>query len=121
MRSGPRSDTGGADPNGSGPERTLEWPEVPVKTLARASLDDTIATFVRLTDTYLYATCQHTCDVTMSMGAYDEEEHERREAQASKVDADFDDERTVYHGEVEYDSGDSAEELLETFQQIKDQ
>ncbi len=57
--------------------------------------------------------------LAMSMGAYDEDEHERREQQASKVDADFDDERTIYHGEVEYDSGDSTEELLDQFEQIK--
>ncbi len=57
--------------------------------------------------------------LTMSMGAYDEDEHERREHQASRVDADFDDERTIYHGEVEYDSGDSAEDLLDTFEEIK--
>ena len=56
---------------------------------------------------------------TMSMGAYDEDEHERREQQASKVDADFDDERTIYHGTVEYDSGESAEDLLDQFEQIK--
>ncbi|WP_339105211.1 DUF5786 family protein [Haloterrigena salinisoli] len=55
----------------------------------------------------------------MSMGAYDEDEHERREQQASRVDADFDDERTIYHGEVEYDSGESAEALLDQFEQIK--
>ncbi|WP_440766686.1 DUF5786 family protein [Natronorubrum sp. DTA7] len=55
----------------------------------------------------------------MSMGAYDEEEHERREQQASKVDTDFDDERTIYHGKVEYDSGDSAEELLDQFERMK--
>ncbi|WP_254521892.1 MULTISPECIES: DUF5786 family protein [Natrinema] len=55
----------------------------------------------------------------MSMGAYDEDEHERREQQASTVDADFDDERTIYHGQVEYDSGESAEELLDQFEQIK--
>jgi hypothetical protein len=53
------------------------------------------------------------------MGAYDEDEHERREKQASTVDADFDDERTLYNGKVEYDSGDSAEELLDQFEQIK--
>ena len=57
--------------------------------------------------------------LTMSMGAYDEDEHERREQQASTVDADFDDERTIYHGEVEYDSGDSTEELLDQFERIK--
>ena len=56
----------------------------------------------------------------MSMGAYDEDEHERREKQASRVDADFDDdERTVYHGKLEYDSGDSAEELLSKFEEMK--
>ncbi|MFC4540940.1 DUF5786 family protein [Halosolutus amylolyticus] len=55
----------------------------------------------------------------MSMGAYDEDEHERREQQASKVDTDFDDERTIYHGEVEYDSGDSAEALLNKFEEIQ--
>ncbi|WP_245835397.1 DUF5786 family protein [Natronolimnobius baerhuensis] len=55
----------------------------------------------------------------MSMGAYDEDEHERREAQSSRVDADFDDERTIYHGEVEYDSGESTEDLLSQFEEIK--
>ncbi|SDK37373.1 hypothetical protein SAMN04515672_2912 [Natronorubrum texcoconense] len=59
------------------------------------------------------------CVLTMSMGAYDEEEHERREQQASKVDTDFDDERTIYHGKVEYDSGESAEELLDQFERMK--
>lgn len=59
------------------------------------------------------------CILAMSMGAYDEDEHERREEQASRVDADFDDERTIYHGRVEYDSGDSAEDLLDQFEQIK--
>ena len=57
--------------------------------------------------------------LTMSMGAYDEEEHERRETQASKVDTDFDDERTIYHGKIEYDSGESAEDLLSKFEEIK--
>ncbi|MFD1586212.1 DUF5786 family protein [Halorientalis brevis] len=55
----------------------------------------------------------------MSMGAYDEEEHERRERKNSEVDADFDDERTNYQGSIEYDSGESAEELLDQFEQIK--
>lgn len=59
------------------------------------------------------------CILTMSMGAYDEDEHERREAQASRVDADFDDERTIYHGTVEYDAGESAEELLSQFEEMK--
>jgi len=57
--------------------------------------------------------------VTMSMGAYDEDEHERREQKTSSVDASFDDERTNYDGDLEYDSGDSTEELLDQFKQIK--
>ncbi len=55
----------------------------------------------------------------MSMGAYDEDEHERRERQASKVDTDFDDERTIHHGTIEYDSGESADDLLDQFREIK--
>ena len=55
----------------------------------------------------------------MSMGAYDEDEHERREQKATQVDADFDDERTNYRGTIEYDSGDSAEALLDQFKRIK--
>jgi len=57
----------------------------------------------------------------MSMGAYDEDEHERREAKATAVDTDFDDQRAEYRGEIEYDSGDSAEALLDQFKQIKSQ
>jgi hypothetical protein len=53
------------------------------------------------------------------MGAYDEDEHERREQKASQVDADFDDERTNYQGTIEYDSGESAEALLDQFKRIK--
>jgi len=51
----------------------------------------------------------------MSMGAYDEDEHERRERKTSEIDAGFDDERTVYEGDVEYDAGDSTEALLDQF------
>ena len=57
--------------------------------------------------------------VVMSMGAYDEDEHERRERKNSSVDVSFDDERTTYRGKVEYDSGDSAEALLDKFEEIK--
>lgn len=57
----------------------------------------------------------------MSMGAYDEDEHERREAKSTTVDTDFDDERTEYHGTVKYDSGDSAEALLDQFKRMKSQ
>jgi hypothetical protein len=55
----------------------------------------------------------------MSMGAYDEAEHERRERKASTVDASFDDERTEYEGRVEYEGEDSTEQLLDQFKQIQ--
>ena len=55
----------------------------------------------------------------MSMGAYDEDEHERREEKAAAVDADTDDTRTEYQGSVNYESGASAEALLDQFKQIK--
>ncbi|WP_232745132.1 DUF5786 family protein [Halorubrum aethiopicum] len=53
------------------------------------------------------------------MGAYDEAEHERREAKTSAVDADFDAERPEYSGSLTYDSGDSTEALLDKFQEMK--
>ena len=55
----------------------------------------------------------------MSMGAYDEDEHERREQKASSVNASFDDDRTEYEGELEYDSGESAEALLDQFKRMQ--
>ena len=54
----------------------------------------------------------------MSMGAYDEEEHERRERKNSEVDFS-DDERHEYNGKVEYDAGESTEELLDQFKEIQ--
>jgi hypothetical protein len=51
------------------------------------------------------------------MGAYDDDEHERRERKASEVRVS-DDERTVYRGSVEFDSGSSTDELLDQFEQI---
>lgn len=56
---------------------------------------------------------------TMSMGAYDEAEHERREQKTSTVDTEFDDERSEYSGSLTFDSGDSAEELLDQFEKLK--
>jgi hypothetical protein len=53
------------------------------------------------------------------MGAYDDDEHERREQKVTQVDTDFDDKRTIYHGTVRYDSGDSAEALLDQFKKMK--
>jgi hypothetical protein len=55
----------------------------------------------------------------MSMGAYDEDEHERRERKTSEVDVSEDDDRTQYQGSVEYDAGESTEDLLDQFEQIK--
>ena len=55
----------------------------------------------------------------MSMGAYDEDEHERREQKTGTVDADFDEGRAEFQGTIEYDSGDSAEALLEQFRKLK--
>ncbi|WP_336134168.1 DUF5786 family protein [Natronomonas amylolytica] len=57
----------------------------------------------------------------MSMGAYDEDEHERREEKTSTVDAAFDDERTNYEGKIEYDSGDSTEALLDQYKRMQSQ
>ena len=58
---------------------------------------------------------------TMSMGAYDAAEHQRREEKASAVNAETnDDGRTEYEGTVEYDVGDAdAEDLLAQFREIK--
>ncbi len=56
---------------------------------------------------------------TMSMGAYDNDEHERRERMSSEVDTSFDDERNEYRGSVEYESGESAEQLLDQFKQMQ--
>ena len=55
----------------------------------------------------------------MSMGAYDEEEHERRERKNSEVDASFDDDRHQYEGRVEYEGDESAEQLLDQFKEIQ--
>lgn len=55
----------------------------------------------------------------MSMGAYDEAEHERREEKTSSVDIGADDDRTSYEGTLRYESGDSAEALIDQFKRIK--
>ncbi|MFB6282119.1 MAG: DUF5786 family protein [Haloferacaceae archaeon] len=54
----------------------------------------------------------------MSMGAYDEDEHERREQKASQVDADFDGARSEFRGELRYDDAESAEALIERFEEL---
>jgi len=55
---------------------------------------------------------------TMAMGDYDADEHERRERKSSQVDAGFEDGRTEYRGKVEYEGGESTEELLDQFDRI---
>lgn len=55
----------------------------------------------------------------MSIGSYDEAEHERRERKTGEVDADFDAERPEYTGSLTYDSGDSAEALLDAFRELR--
>lgn len=57
--------------------------------------------------------------ITMSIGSYDEDEHERRERKNASVDTSDDDTRTQYQGTIEYDSGESTEDLLDQFQKIK--
>ncbi|MBP1954329.1 hypothetical protein J2752_001210 [Halarchaeum rubridurum] len=56
----------------------------------------------------------------MSIGSYDEDEHERRERKNADVDLSEDDDRTDYHGSVTYDAGDSAEALLDQFKRMKE-
>lgn len=56
----------------------------------------------------------------MSLGAYDEDEHERRTEMTSQIDAAFDEAREEFEGTVTYDSGDSAEALLDQFKDIKE-
>jgi len=55
----------------------------------------------------------------MSMGAYDEDEHERREQKTGQVDAEFDDDRSQFRGTLSYESGDSTEALLDQFKQLQ--
>lgn len=55
----------------------------------------------------------------MSLGDYDETEHHRRE-ELSTVETPAEDDRTVYQGSIEYDSGDSTEALLQQFREIVD-
>ena len=59
------------------------------------------------------------CTIGMSLGAYDEDEYERRERKNATVDMSEDDTRSSYEGSVEYDSGDSADELLAKFEEIQ--
>lgn len=55
----------------------------------------------------------------MSMGDYDETEHERRERKTGDIEADFSEGRAGYEGKLVFESGGSAEELLAKFNEIK--
>jgi len=56
----------------------------------------------------------------MGMGAYDEDEHERRAEKTASVDVGSD-HRSEYEGSLTYDDGDSAEEHLDRFREINDE
>jgi len=56
----------------------------------------------------------------MSMGAYDENEHERRERKNTEVDANFDDRRVEHDGSVEYEGEESTADLLDRFRQMRE-
>ncbi len=51
------------------------------------------------------------------MGAYDDDEHERRERKNSEVELSEDDDR-MHARSVDYDGDESTEELLDQFKQI---
>ena len=55
----------------------------------------------------------------MAMGDYDEDEHERRERKTGFIETEGAEGRSDYRGKLVYDSGDSAEELLARFNEIK--
>jgi len=54
----------------------------------------------------------------MSMGTYDEDEHERRAQKTGQVDLS-DDDRSEFRGTLSYESGDSTEALLDQFKQLQ--
>jgi len=55
----------------------------------------------------------------MGMGAYDEDEHERR-AEKTRVEADAAGERVDFRGDVEFDEGEDADALIEQFRQLRE-
>ncbi|MFB6126687.1 MAG: DUF5786 family protein [Halolamina sp.] len=55
------------------------------------------------------------------MGAYDEAEHERRAQKTAEVDADFEEGRSEYSGDLTYDAGDSAEALLDQYKELQEE
>lgn len=57
----------------------------------------------------------------MSMGTFDDEEHERREKKISSVSTDSDDRRTTFEGRIEYTGDDSVDELLARFKDLKEE
>jgi hypothetical protein len=55
----------------------------------------------------------------MGMGAYDEDEHERR-AEKTRVEADAAGARVDFRGDVEFEDGADADTLIEQFQQLRE-
>ena len=55
----------------------------------------------------------------MEMGAYNEDEHERR-AEKTRVEVLSDDDRVKFNGCVEFDEGDNADALIEQFQRLQE-
>lgn len=55
----------------------------------------------------------------MGMGAYNEDEYERR-AEKTRVEALSDDDRVKFNGCVEFDEGDNADALIEQFQRLQE-
>jgi hypothetical protein len=53
------------------------------------------------------------------MGAYDEDEHERRERKTGQVGTEFDDARSEFQGTLSYESADSTEALLDQFKRLQ--
>lgn len=58
--------------------------------------------------------------ILVSMGAFDEEEHERREKKIGAVDADTDERRPEFEGRLEYVGDDSVDELLSRLKELKE-
>lgn len=61
---------------------------------------------------YSFSALSHVEAFLMSMGAFDEEEHERREKKISSVDANSDGRRTEFEGDIKFTGHDSLDELL---------
>ncbi|MFC7074391.1 DUF5786 family protein [Halovenus rubra] len=55
------------------------------------------------------------------MGNYDEHEYARREKAISEIDYNSEDQPEEYRGELTFENTESPEQLLETFNKMKDE